>query len=132
MKVKKFNVRNGLNIRHRKENHFQDAYIGVVVDQGQLKKVVDLRIYGTQAMNYVCIWIHDDKNDVHVNGSGSAGGYGYHRPSAALHEALNSMGVELTHAIAGRGESIMQEAVMAILRKLYPRNKIVEIIKAHG
>lgn len=132
MKVKNYERRQqAINIKHRKEDHYQESLLGVVVDDGKLKVVVDLRIYGTKAMNYACVWIQDSKHDVHCNGSGSAGGYGYHRPSAAASEAFYNAGVELDTPLAGRGDSIMEHAVEAVVRKLYPRNKIVEVLKAH-
>ncbi len=131
MKVKKFEPTEAININHRKEKHYMESLLGVVVDDGQLKEVVDLRVYGTNAMNYVCVWINDSKHNIHATGSGSAGGYGYHRPSAAASEAFAKAGVEFTDELAGRGDTIMESAVEAVVRKLYPRNKIVEVLKTH-
>jgi hypothetical protein len=55
------------------------------------------------------------------NGSGSAGGYGYHRPSAAAQEAIENAGFTLANRIDGVGESAMREAVLAIAAALgYP------------
>ena len=46
---------------------------------------------------YACIW--------HNNGSGSgyAGGYGYHKASAAAQAAITSSGIDLSEDIDGRG-----------------------------
>lgn len=132
MKVKKYVKRqDGINIKDRREDNYQESLLGVVVDDGKLKVVVDLRIYGTKSKNYACVWVHDNKHDIHCSGSGSAGGYGYHRPSAAASEAFAKAGIEFDSELSGRGDSVMEHAVYTIMKKLYPRNKIVEVLRAH-
>ena len=114
--------RNSINRSHRKENHFLSEISTFVMDGKELKNVVTLRIYGTNAKNYVCIWIYSDK--IHTSGSGSAGGYGCHRPSEAAAEAISNAGIELSVDISGRGESTMIRAAEAITRACYPRRKV--------
>lgn len=100
----------GLKPSHRKENHFQEE---ITVFDGK-KEVVNLRIYGTGARNYACVWV---KSPAHVvNGSGWAGGYGYHRPSAAAEEAFRAAGFTFDEHFGGCGESAMQDAAIAVAK----------------
>ena len=87
-----------------------------------MKAVMLVRIYGTQSRNYCCLWTFGGKSS---SGSGFAGGYGYHRPSAAVQEALTSAGFELTNSdgkkeyIDGRGDSAIEEFMRAVARDVY-------------
>ena len=107
----------GLNISHRKENHFMEQYSLIHLHQGEFKEAACLRIYGTQAMNYACLWIHA-KEEYYGSGSGSAGGYGYHRPSQAAMYAFNAAGIYLKEDISGRGDSAIEDAIRALASKL--------------
>jgi hypothetical protein len=73
---------------------------------------VELRLYGTGKMNYACLWINHD--GTHAHASGSAGGYGYHRPSAAAQEAISNAGIRLAFPIDGVGSNAIEEALCAI------------------
>ena len=53
-------------------------------------------------------------------GSGYAGGYGYHRASAAAAEAIEAAGYDLDEDISGRGWSMIREAVKSISESLFP------------
>jgi hypothetical protein len=119
----------GLKYSHRRENSFLEEYTGFVIIDKQLRSVVTLRIYGTNAKNYACLWYNDTKQ--WGNGSGSAGGYGYHRPSAAAQEAFEKGGVVLSEDIDGRGDGAIVRAVEALTRCLFPRKKVY-FHKAHS
>lgn len=122
---------NGINAKsHRKENKFQEEFCAVVFDDGKFSTPVKLRIYGTQAQNYACLWVNDNKSGIHCNGSGKAGGWGYHRPSQAAEYAMQTAGIELDKPIGGRGDSVTEEAVSAICRAL--GYKTFFIHKANG
>lgn len=105
-----------LKTSHRKEKHFLQELTVISFEDGEFKTPATLRIYGTNAKNYACLWVHS--GEVHASGSGSAGGYGYHRPSAAAQEAINAAGFELSEPIDGRGESMMENALKAIATAL--------------
>ena len=93
---------------------------------GRIGAVTEARLYGTGNQNTCCLWINQKgslhameltpiiKDGIHTQGSGKAGGYGYHRPSAALGEAIRNAGFMLDEDINGRGESVMKEALLAI------------------
>jgi hypothetical protein len=122
--------KDGIKARaHRKEKSFMEQYSGIVIIDGELQEAVTLRLYGTNARNYACLW-YNDKN-AWGSGSGVAGGYGYHRPSAAAAEAFQSAGVQLTNDISGRGDRAIEEAVVALTKALYPFYR-VHVVKAHG
>ena len=53
------------------------------------------------------------------SGSGSTGGYGYHKGSAALDEAIRSAGITLSRSVSGTGEC--EQALMAIAKAMFPR-----------
>jgi len=81
--------------------------------------VIEARLYGTGSKNFAALWVHlpaskKYPDGLHTSGTGSAGGYGYHRPSAALAEAISNTGFTLSEDIGGRGESSMRDALLAI------------------
>ena len=61
------------------------------------KEFVDCRVYMGRSRSastvYASIWVHG--NGVYTSGNGSAGGYGYHKESAAIQDAITSAGIEL-------------------------------------
>lgn len=129
MKITEINFKDGINAKaHRKENNFQAEYLGIAVVDGAIKVAVNLRIYGTQAKNYCCLWYNN--GDKWGSGSGSAGGYGYHRPSSAADSALLSAGVVLDESIDSRGDTAMREAVKLLVEQLYP-NTLTEVLHSH-
>ena len=90
-------------------------------NDGRQPTAIDARIYGTNTGNTCCLWVHatPSKNypdGLHTQGSARAGGYGYHRPSAALGSAIRAAGFTLDQSINGDGESAMREALLAIAK----------------
>lgn len=77
------------------------------------------RFYWTKGGTcHACVWINALAKGVHVSGGGKAGGYGYHKASAALQAALDDAGVTLPHDISGRGDSAMTDALALIAKAL--------------
>jgi hypothetical protein len=62
-----------------------------------------------------------ESNSCWWSGTGSAGGYGYHKVSAALDEAISSAGITLSRSVSGTGEC--EQALMAIAQAMFPRLK---------
>jgi hypothetical protein len=114
---------------HRRENNFMYGYKIIFTDKGRLFEPVDLRIYGTNARNYACIWIAGKGR--YGSGSAWAGEYGYHRPSAAAEKAIKSAGIKLSQPIDGAGNEAIESAIMAIAKAIYPRRKMY-LIRVHG
>lgn len=109
------------NRLHRREQNGFMEEISILVPPAEWQRiykewrsVVTLRIYGTSARNYACLWTHGDAPEHCRNGSGVAGGYGYHRPSAAAQEAINNAGFVLSKPIDGVGDQAMREALFAV------------------
>jgi hypothetical protein len=118
---------------HRKEGkvYFEEYAALVPSEYSDAKAAVTLRLYLTNSMAYCCIWIASGpKFDKYTQGSGSAGGYGYHRPSAAAAEAIKNAGFDLSSDIAGRGDEAIKQAVKALAKSIgYPK---ALIHKAHA
>jgi hypothetical protein len=78
----------------------------------QANAVVDLRLYCTGSVWHCAVWING--NGTHTSGTGSAGGYGYDKQSAAASDAIRNAGFTLSENIAGVGSSAIERAVYAI------------------
>lgn len=122
----------GINAKaHRKENNFQGQY--TIIDGDTMKEILVCRTYGTASTNYACLWVYGDS---HKAGSGKAGGFGYHRISAAVQEAINTAGYILSNedgkqaSISGVGESAIKEALIAIAK--YAGYSNVYLFEAHA
>ena len=76
----------------------------VLIDKKTEREIVDCRTYGAGATVYCSIWLASVKQEkrpagwIHgsTSGKGSAGGYGYHKSSAAVANAIKSAGIVLT------------------------------------
>ena len=66
---------------------------------------------------YCTIWTNAHGKP-EASGHGYASGCGLHKASAALSAAIGSAGIKLAQPIAGRGDSAMDEALLAIARAL--------------
>lgn len=69
----------------------------VGLKKGAMQEIVTVRWYmarsASASVMYCSVWVHSE--ECYISGSGKAGGYGYHKESAAFEEALTSAGVEL-------------------------------------
>lgn len=123
----KFNTKNmnGHSIgSNRKEKHFYKQFTAI---NSELNAVIELCLYATQSTHYCCMWIHDRKHNIHVSGGGKAGGYGYHRASAAAENAINAAGISLSEHIEGRGDESIKAAMVAIMNALgYRKHNVIE------
>lgn len=118
----------GFNTNHRKENNFREEYAAIDRKTGNAHAVI--RLYSTQSRSYACVWIRQpatktQPDGVYRTGSGLAGGYGYHRPSAAAAVAINAAGFNLDNDIDGKGDAAIREALEAVARCLGMRNPII-------
>ena len=113
----------GLNLSHKKESGFYKET--AILDPRDGSAIVTARWYwpGRDGAStcYCCVWIHGD--GAHGNGSGKAGGYGYHKESAALLSALNAACAYVDQDIGGRGDAAMRDALIAVARAVTGRRK---------
>jgi hypothetical protein len=120
----KENVSNAVNYGDKKE---LTKTFNVVTDG--LKEVITVRCYMGRSANastvYASVWINT--SEVHTSGKGKAGGYGYHKESAAIAAAIESAGISLDTDISGVGDGAIKEALSAIANALgFERVLIVE------
>lgn len=113
-----------------------------VTHKGAVIVPVEIRFYMGRSRSastvYASIWVHDAKSNIYTSGKGSAGGWGYHKESAAAAEAISSAGIELWGSpyagregdmkkrahIGGCGEQSVEEALRAIVKALGYRGKV--------
>lgn len=130
---------NGKNYGDNKET--MDRYEVIAYYKGQFYSLITCRTYmgrsSAASAVYASIWINSrrssGKPEVYAAGHGSAGGYGYHKSSAAIQDALDSAGVELYGSpyrgrdaedlkarahISGVGDQAIEDALLAIGRAL--------------
>lgn len=116
------------------EKELVDSWDVVVAHKGKLERPVTARAWMGRSKNssvvYASIWVHGGKS-VECSGSGRAGGYGYHKISAALDDAIRSAGVKLVGddgkqlSIGGVGDSAIRHALEAITRAAGFRGQMV-------
>lgn len=105
---------------NRKESSFSSQL--TVIDYASkpenpyMRQAIVARFYHTTSRVYCCIWINT--KEIHVTGGAFAGGYGYHRASAALESACADAGVQLDKAFGGYGDQAMEEALLAIAKAI--------------
>ena len=95
----------------------------------ELKEIITVRCYMGRSASastvYASIWVNAP--DIHTSGKGKAGGYGYHKESAAIAEAIESAGITLDANISGVGDCAIRDALTAIANALgFERVLIVE------
>lgn len=100
----------------------------VVNTKDGLKNPITIRCFmgrsNQASVVYACVWIHG--KEISCSGKGSAGGWGYHKESAAVHDAINNAGISLGKSIHGVGDSAVEAAMYAIARKLgYKGNMVI-------
>ena len=105
----------------------------VVLDDDMLHKVVDARVYSARRGDgmrpmYAAIWVRTRDGRM-LSGSGSAGGCGYCKRSAAIGQAVTSAGVRLAIDIEGRGMGAVDDASHAIANAAgYSDSHVREIV----
>lgn len=131
-KITKTDVSNGRNWSGEKEE--VSHHTVVAYSNGEFINVVNARCFMGRSHSastvYASIWVNAPKKKAYVAGSGSAGGYGYHKESAAIGQAIDSAGIELYGDVYGRddtkknkrasidgcGDSAIRDALSAIAR----------------
>lgn len=140
---------NGKNYSRDKE--MISAYSVIGKRKGKLHEFVTCRMHmgrsSSASVVYCSLWVH--AGDLWCSGHGNAGGYGYHKESAALGHAISSAGIELYGSpyrnasfdtpaakrkvmktqchIGGCGSDSMQEALEAIARAVGARGELLYV-----
>ena len=115
----------GKNYAYGKET--VSTYNVLAVVKGRAVNAITCRVYMGRSRNsstvYATVWL--DGKEYHASGSGQAGGYGYHKESAAVDTALAMAGVKLSRSIHGTGET--REALEATARALGYRGQLTTV-----
>jgi len=110
--IAKFEPQRGINSTHRKEGNAFYSVSLIDLDAGQEVAVMRLYYSKSGARNYACLWVF--REPFYASGSGYAGGYGYHRPSAAAQTAFRKAGITLAEPIDGLGDTAIEDAMRAL------------------
>lgn len=106
------------------------GYVVVAYKDGKFYEPVTVRLWGPKSgksgVVHCGLWV-SNRNDFYTTGKGHAGGWGYHKPSEAIANAIDSAGITLLGSpygrdvpentichIGGVGESAIQSALSAI------------------
>ena len=122
-----------LNARDKQALIHQYTVLGII--DGEIRSLVEARIYMSASRNAermtAILWVHG-KN--YASGSGYAGGYGYHKPSAAVGNAIDAAGFELDTSISGAGESALIDGLKAVALAAWPDvdEKTLYVCEAHN
>ncbi len=112
--------------RQRPERGFYQQVSAVDLDTG--REPVVARWYRSGSIERCALWSR--LPDADLLRVGVARGYGYHKPSAALQDALRLSGWHLDTDIDGRGDGAIDEAITAIATACGASR--VAIVRAHG
>ena len=110
---------NGKNLSPQKE--LASAMSAIAVINGKMCELVVARWYVARKSDgaspvYASIWTYGA--GFAISGRGRATGYGYHKASAALSNALDSAGIVLSEHIGGLGDGASRSALEAIARAI--------------
>lgn len=99
MKIKASIVKKQQNAKHLYNKELVSAFSLVVrMPDGSLREAVTARCYmgrsASASVVHAVVWVRC-KDGEWTSGSASAGGYGYHKESAALADAVRSAGIKL-------------------------------------
>ena len=107
-------------VNYDKKKELISTWNVIVNSDDGLKNIITVRCYMGRSTNastvYASIWVHS--TDHQTSGTSNAGGYGYHKASAAIAAAIESAGVTLNENIAGAGDSAIEQALEAIAQAL--------------
>lgn len=115
---------------YRKENGFYKQIS--VIDNKTKKELITVRYYATSTRVYCCVWIFLTEQNIYLHAGGYAGGYGYHKQSAALEDALHKLGFVFAAGFGGCGDSAEIHALEAILKHFKVRKSSYFIHEAHA
>lgn len=125
--------------RERQEKHFYNGYKVVTIVNGEMVELVDARLGATNSCHYASVWLNMRyyDNDYYntcgsARGAGKAGGYGYHRASAALDSALCRAGMRFSVGCSGMGESAMRDCLMCAGEYLKLEGAKVYLVECYG
>lgn len=125
--------------RERQEKHFYNGYKVVTIVNNEMVELVDARLGATDNCHYASVWLnvrYYDNNYYNTcgfaRGAGKAGGWGYHRASAALESAFRRAGMRFDVGCSGMGESAMRDCLMCAGEYLKPDGAKTYLVECYG
>jgi hypothetical protein len=131
MKIKASIIKKAENAKRPDNKELVSAYSLVVrLPSGELREVITVKCYmghsTSASVVHAVLWVKCADNHW-TSGSGHAGGYGYHKESAAISDAISSAGIELKDLdrtdrkdrwfdLSGTGTSYYPQVFEAIVR----------------
>lgn len=122
-----------LNARDKQALIHQYTVLGII--DGEIRSLAEARIYmgmsrSAERMTAI-LWVYG-KN--YACGSGWAGGYGYHKASAAVDRAIGAAGFDLDWNIAGGGEIHLRDGLKAVAVAAWPGvdENTIYVCEAHN
>lgn len=112
--------------RDRVSNHF---YKELSVFHPATHTPCRFRFYCSGSVIHCIAWISG--REVYGSGYGKAGGYGYCKESAAMHDAICNAGITMSVHWAGMGDSYMRRAATDIAKAVTGKRKF-KLHTAHG
>ena len=132
----------GMNRTHRdreEKNKLSYGFKAVHVHNGALEDLVEVRVaFSGGGSAYACAWLYQpyeyspDGAGMWSNGSGSAGGGGYHKGSAAVSAALRSAGMSFDEDFSGRGWDLTKAAILAAGRAMVNNSEPVYLVEMYA
>nr|DAT93740.1 MAG TPA: hypothetical protein [Caudoviricetes sp.] len=128
-----------VSYRERQEKHFYAGYKIVTIVNDKMETLIDARLGATDNCHYASIWLntkytnydyHNQYGD--ARSAGKAGGWGYHRASAALDSAFRRAGMRFSVGCNGMGESAMRNCLLAAGEYLKPADAKIYLIECYG
>lgn len=112
--------------RDRISDHF---YKELSIIQSANNTPCRFRFYCSGSVIHCIAWISG--REVYGSGYGKAGGYGYCKESAAMHDAICNAGITMSEHWAGMGDSRMRSAALGIAKAVTGKRKF-HLHIAHG
>lgn len=125
--------------RDREEKHFYTGYKVVTIVNDEMIELIDARLGATENCHYAVIWLncfYSNENFACENGracgADKAGGWGYHRESAALEAAFSRAGMKFNIGCSGMGEGMMRDCLICAGEYLKPADAKIYLVKCYG
>jgi hypothetical protein len=126
--------------KHQNAKHLDKElikqYTAIALIEGTMREIIKCKLCTSRNADgaspvYCSLWLLGGE---YLSGGGKASGYGYHKTSAAVGQAIRSAGIELLREdgaradINGAGDDAIREALTGITYAMYPEAGQVLII----
>mgnify|MGYP001573645638 CR=1 FL=1 len=114
---------NGVNYGNEKEITRAGSVVAFDPAEGRIREVIVYRVYMGRSRSatkvHATVWVHG-AGSAYSSGSGSAGGGGYCKSSAALAVAAKNAGIKSADSFAGAGVERAERVLVEAAKQAYP------------